>query len=185
VDRREAILDAALKLFAERGYHGTSVALIAERAKVGTGTIYRYFKDKEVLVNVLYQQGKRAMSEAVLAGLAQDLPPRGLFHEVWRRMVEFSRKYPDVLMFLEFHHHAPYLDQESRDLEDRIKAQFHEFFESCRRQQITKDVDPEIVLSIVTGVFIGGEKAFMRGEISRTPENEALAEELCWEAIRR
>ena len=35
MDKREAILGAALALLAERGFHGTSVALIAERAKVG------------------------------------------------------------------------------------------------------------------------------------------------------
>ncbi len=185
MDKREAILEAALALFAERGYHGTSVALIAEKAQVGAGTIYRYFKDKEVLVNTLYQHWKRAMSEAVLSSMQQDMPPRRLFHEVWHRMVKFSRKNPKVHMFLEFHHHAPYLDEESRDLGDRIKAEFHEFFETCRRQQITKEVAPEILMSIVTGAFTAMEKAFMQGEIEPTPENEALAEELCWEAIRR
>ena len=185
MDKREAILDAALELFADRGYYGTSVALIAERANVGAGTIYRYFKDKEVLVNVLYQEHKRAMSEAVLSGLEQDLPPRRLFHVVWQRMVAFTRDNPKVLMFLEFHHHASYLDRESRDLGERVKAQFYEFFERCRRDQITKEAPPGILMAIVTGTFHGMEKAFMAGEIEPTEENEALAEELCWEAIRR
>lgn len=94
-------------LFAERGYHGTSVALIAEKAQVGTGTIYRYFKDKNVLVNVLYQEHKRNMFEAIRPGLNQDLPPRQLFRQVWHRMVNYYRNNPNVLMFLEFHHHAP------------------------------------------------------------------------------
>jgi AcrR family transcriptional regulator len=49
-DKREAILRAALELFSERGFYGTAVPLIAERAKVATGTIYRHFKDKESLV---------------------------------------------------------------------------------------------------------------------------------------
>ncbi|MFH1135399.1 MAG: helix-turn-helix domain-containing protein [Pseudomonadota bacterium] len=74
-DKRTAILEAALTLFAKRGYHGVSVALIAARAQVGAGTIYRYFRDKEVLVNALYRKHKREMSEAILSGLEQDLPP--------------------------------------------------------------------------------------------------------------
>ena len=43
-DKSTAILEAALALFAERGYDGTPVPLIAEKAGVGAGTIYRYFE---------------------------------------------------------------------------------------------------------------------------------------------
>lgn len=185
MDKREAILDAALDLFAERGFHGTSVALIAERAGVGAGTIYRYFKDKEVLVNALYQEHKRMMSEAILSGLQKDLPPRQLYHEVWRRMVRFSRENPKALIFLEFHYHSPYLDEKSRELEDEIRAEFYRFFEDCRLRQITKDVSPEILMFLVIGAFVRLEKAFMGGEMERTTENERIAEELCWETIRR
>ena len=59
LDKKELIMAAALELFAERGYHGTPVSLIAEQAKVGSGTIYRYFKDKDDLVNTLYRHWKR------------------------------------------------------------------------------------------------------------------------------
>src|SRR5438067_8425981 len=43
-DKREAIMSAALELFVERGFYGTAVPEIAERAEVGAGTIYRYFE---------------------------------------------------------------------------------------------------------------------------------------------
>ena len=46
-DKREAVLGAALELFVERGFHGTTVPEIAERAGVGAGTIYRHFASKE------------------------------------------------------------------------------------------------------------------------------------------
>src|SRR5689334_15289154 len=57
-DKREAILAAALELFVERGFYGTAVPEIAERAGVGAGTIYRYFESKETLVNELYREQK-------------------------------------------------------------------------------------------------------------------------------
>src|SRR6185369_16360221 len=66
-DKRERILDAALSLFAERGFHGTPVPLVAERASVGAGTIYRYFASKEALVNALYQRWKMAFIDCVSA----------------------------------------------------------------------------------------------------------------------
>ncbi|MGN6106845.1 MAG: helix-turn-helix domain-containing protein, partial [Kofleriaceae bacterium] len=55
-DKREAIIAAALELFVERGFFGTAVPEIAERAGVGAGTIYRYFESNEALVNAIYRQ---------------------------------------------------------------------------------------------------------------------------------
>ena len=45
-DKADAILAAALNLFVERGFHGTSVLSVAERAGVAAGTIYHYFVAK-------------------------------------------------------------------------------------------------------------------------------------------
>ena len=53
-DKREDILRAALELIAEHGFHGAPMAMIAERAGVGAGTIYRYFENKDVLIAELY-----------------------------------------------------------------------------------------------------------------------------------
>jgi AcrR family transcriptional regulator len=51
--RREAILDAALTVFAERGYEAARLDDMAARAGVAKGTLYLYFKDKEALFEAL------------------------------------------------------------------------------------------------------------------------------------
>jgi len=45
-DKRTAIIEAALKLFTERGFHGTSTAQISKEAGVATGTLFNYFPTK-------------------------------------------------------------------------------------------------------------------------------------------
>ena len=50
---REAILDAALEIFSEQGYHSAQMADIAEKAKVANGTLYNLFKTKENLYQEL------------------------------------------------------------------------------------------------------------------------------------
>ena len=185
MDKRDAILKAALDLFAERGYYGASVAQIAEKAQVGTGTIYRYFKDKDVLVNELYRLWKKKMSEALLTDLPEEMPPRQLFHVIWDRLKKFSRENLNVVKFLEFHHHAPYLDEESQRTCEELKMELHEFFELCRQAQITKEAPSRLLMGILIGAFIGLKKMFSEGELEPTPENDDLAEEICWETIRR
>ena len=47
--KRQAILEQAIRTFAELGFRGTDVQVIADRAGVGKGTVYRYFHSKEDL----------------------------------------------------------------------------------------------------------------------------------------
>lgn len=48
-DTREKILKHAKRLFSEKGYHSAQIADIIESAKIGRGTVYQYFSNKEHL----------------------------------------------------------------------------------------------------------------------------------------
>jgi AcrR family transcriptional regulator len=52
---KKKVLTTALKLFAEKGFHATTTALIAKRAGVSEGTIYKYFSSKDELLSKLLQ----------------------------------------------------------------------------------------------------------------------------------
>lgn len=52
-DRRDQLLDAALHVFAEEGYHSASVSKIAQRANVSKGLMYNYFHSKEQVLSTL------------------------------------------------------------------------------------------------------------------------------------
>ncbi|MDI4646694.1 TetR/AcrR family transcriptional regulator [Cohnella hashimotonis] len=52
----EGILDAAVKVFAEHGYHGSQISKIAKEAGVADGTIYLYFKNKEDILVSLFRE---------------------------------------------------------------------------------------------------------------------------------
>ncbi len=63
-ERREEILDAALSLFAEKGYEGTSVSDIVRSLNVAQGTFYWYFKSKE---EVFQEIARRYAEESMFA----------------------------------------------------------------------------------------------------------------------
>ena len=54
-DKKESIFNAAHEVLGERGFHGLSIAEVAKKAGVATGTIYRYFNDKDDLIRQLHQ----------------------------------------------------------------------------------------------------------------------------------
>ena len=53
--KKRVILDAALKLFAEKGYASSSISCIAETANISKGLMYNYFKSKEELLKIIIQ----------------------------------------------------------------------------------------------------------------------------------
>jgi TetR/AcrR family transcriptional regulator, repressor of fatR-cypB operon len=184
-DKREAILQAALELFAERGFHGTPVPMIVEKANVGTGTMYRYFRDKEELVNVLYRHWKQELVKATIEDLPEDLPLRKLFHEIWHRGVNFALEHSAAYSFLEAHHHSPYLDEESYALTNKLLQRYIGFFERGCGEQIVKDVAPEVLMAVVGGILTELMKKHWGGWFELTPQLIEQAEEICWQAIRR
>src|SRR5688572_10855583 len=121
-DKRRRLLDAALRVFAERGYHGTAVPLVAEAARVGTGTVYRYFASKEQLVNEVFRDAKGRLRVALLDGLDATAEPEVVFRDLWARLVRFARAEPLAFQFLEMQDHVRYLDDQSRAVELQVLA---------------------------------------------------------------
>lgn len=182
-DRRREILDAALGLFVERGFHGTAVPEIAQRAGVGLGTIYRYFESKEQLVNELYRHCKTQMGEALMKASLQG-SPRQQFHAMWEGMVTLVREQPKGFEFVELHHHAPYLDAESRAHEDRMHMVAIELLRHAQREGRLRAGDPEVLMALVIGAFTGLVRFARAGRLQLDEASSALAEQACWDLVR-
>src|SRR5579863_9458398 len=65
---RNAILDAAEAVFAERGFHGARIQDIAERARIAVGTVYNHFSDKDDVLSALLDERTEGLLAQVRAG---------------------------------------------------------------------------------------------------------------------
>ena len=182
--KREAILEAALELFVERGFHGTAVPEIADRAGVGAGTIYRYFDSKEALVNAIYRQEKLHFAHVVLDDFPTSAPTREQFRLLWTRMVAFATAHPSAFIFLELHHHARYLDAESRAVEHRMTELFTSVVTGAQARRELKPGPPRLLMGLVTGAFVGVIRSCVDADQPHGEADWKLAEQCVWEAIR-
>ncbi|MDB4966791.1 MAG: Transcriptional regulator, TetR family protein [Myxococcales bacterium] len=183
--KREAILDAALELFAELGYHGTTVPQVADKAGVGAGTLYRYFENKEALVNALFQKWKRELARQIMERFPVEQPVRTQFHEIWKRAAGFATRHPRALDFLELHHHGSYLDAASIAVEQELLIPIYAFAENAKRLQQLKEISAEILGALVWGGFMGLVNAARKGFVTLDKKTFDHAEECMWQAIRR
>ena len=183
-DKREAILGAALELFVERGFHGTAVPEVAERAGVGAGTIYRYFASKEVLVNELYRRHKQLLATRVLAQFPVEVSAREQFRAFWHRMARFVADEPLGFAFLELHNHRSYLDAESRAVEERLRQFGIKFLERAQQKGEIRAVAPGILIGLVLGAFIGLVRHASECGLTLDTDTWTTAEQCIWEAVR-
>ncbi len=75
-DKRALISDAAVQVFAEKGFHQARVSDIARRAGVADGTIYLYFKNKEDLLLSIFEESMDIMLRDLAASMEGATCPR-------------------------------------------------------------------------------------------------------------
>jgi len=183
-DRRAQILDAAIVCFAKQGFHLTSMHDISAQAGISVGLIYRYFENKEALVNALYQKHKGALTALVLKDFPVDKPARQMVHVLWTRLADYAREQPRAFAFLELHHHADYLDAQSQAVETRIVDLACRFLQAAQARGEVKPYPPMLLIAVLHGAFVGMLRKAWEGLLELTPETSAQAEQCAWEAIR-
>jgi AcrR family transcriptional regulator len=183
-DKRQAILDAALSLFVEKHFHGTSVPEIAARAGVADGTIYRYFISKEALVNELYVLRKRELVAFVARPFRPGMSVKERLVEIGERFMVFAETAPLVVFFLERNHHESYLYPEALAEEVPLVQLIISLLEEGKSQGIIKDIRNEVLMFVLYGALTGIVEANRRGLIRRFEDVKKEVEECLWHAIR-
>jgi TetR/AcrR family fatty acid metabolism transcriptional regulator len=154
-DKRRRIIDAAVKVFAEKGFFGSRVSEIAEAAGVADGTIYLYFKSKDDILISLFQE---KMSEIVkeLQTILADIPDPEV--KMRRYVVEHLKlvaRQPELMQVLtiELRQSARFIKEYSPKGFARYLAVIGSIIEEGQRAGVfRKDLDHGILRRAVFGL---------------------------------
>src|SRR5258705_2773832 len=113
-DKRNAILDAATRLFAERGLTAAPTSEISKQAGVAEGTLFTYFETKDDLINVLYREIKLELADAMMSDFPRKKNVRTRLQHVWDRYVNWGIAHPRHRKALEQLQVAKALTKKSR-----------------------------------------------------------------------
>lgn len=185
-DKRRIILDAALRVFAAKGYHGTTVPEVADASGVGTGTLYRYFANKEDLVNEVYRDAKLRLRAALLDGVPEpEFVKRDSaeqwFTDLWQRLGAFAKAEPETFRFLEMQDHVDYLDIKSRQLELSVLMPLWMTGKRMHAKDALAPIDT--LIALLWGAFVGLVKAARLGYIQLDDKRLAQAGKACWRML--
>ena len=188
VDKRSEIIQAALDLIVEHGFHGTSMAMVAEKAEVGAGTIYHYFESKEALIKKLYQELEEKVMVILWEGDPISKPIRERFIHLWTALLKYFIAHPLYFRYIEQYHNSPYGVSWRRDkilskTDDRDI--FKNLFEEGIAQQVTKGLPLSMLFALAFGPLVALARDHTLGFVILDDTLIAQIVEACWDGIKR
>ncbi len=149
---KQRILDEALTLFAENGYDGTGVDLIAERVGIKGPSLYKHYKGKEEILNALIDAAEERYeeyfgSEKHIGKLPQS---REEFIKVTMERISFTMRDPVIrktrmLLVQEQFRNERISEATTRHQLDGIQRMFAKVIKGMMDEGIVKNDDPELL----------------------------------------
>jgi TetR/AcrR family transcriptional regulator, fatty acid metabolism regulator protein len=99
-DKRRVILEAAIRVFAEKGYHEARVGDIAEEAGVAYGLLYHYFGSKDEVLETIFRETWQMMLETVRSVEQADESAREQLRKVAAVVLRSWKRTPDLIRVL-------------------------------------------------------------------------------------
>ena len=187
-DKRDKVVRAALELIAERGYHGAPMAMIAEQAGVGAGTIYRYFENKDALIIDLYREIDERIYTAIMAGYAPEKPIRERFHHIITVLMRYFIEHPSDFRYLGQFHNSPYGAEVRRNIilsNNGDNYIYRQLLEEGVSQQVIKDLPMVVLFALAFGPLKAVVRDHILGFITLDDAMIEQIMEASWDGIRR
>ena len=182
-EKQEALFEATVKVVNEIGFAASSVAKIANEAKVSAATIYIYHKNKEDLLVSTYLTIKRHTSRVILRGFDDKRPIREILERAWFNMFEYTMEHSHYFHFAEQFANSPYADL--IDLEE-VEGYFEPIIKALQRgidQNLVKNVSIDILKAFIYYPIVVLSNSRMCKDFEICDENMKIAFGLAWDAI--
>jgi TetR/AcrR family fatty acid metabolism transcriptional regulator len=177
-DKRRLILDAAVRVFASKGYHASRVGDIAEEAGVAHGLLYHYFRSKEEVLETISRETWRDVADAVRSVEASDESAHDRLAGIAKILLRAWRRDPNLVRVL--------VREVTRSSHlqtriDEIEAAFTGLERIIARGQqdgeFRADVDPRMVSYVFYGALEEILTGWVLGQLEDGDEAIARAEE--------
>ncbi|MFZ9888215.1 MAG: TetR/AcrR family transcriptional regulator [Myxococcota bacterium] len=183
-ERRKQILQAAVEVFAERGYHGCRISDVADRAGVAYGLVYHYFGNKESLLAQIFKSNWNVFAKALEELAEQETSTVERVRQVVRFLMnafEFNPLIVKVLV-LEFGRSSRLGDTLDSPEVARVFAAMERMLREGRdRGELAPSLDPRAL----TVVFLGALEAALASFVIPTGSEEHSEGAETFEAMQR
>ncbi|WP_353929888.1 helix-turn-helix domain-containing protein [Okeanomitos corallinicola TIOX110] len=154
IQTRDRIINAARRLFAAKGFDGTTTRDLAQAAGVAEGTLFRHFANKKA---ILVEVATNGWVE-ILTDLLTELSEMGSYKavaQVMRRRMWNMQKNMDMMRvcFMEVQFHPDLRDRIQTEVIDKMTDVAEAFFQTAMDKGVYRRMDAKLVAKVFLGMF--------------------------------
>ncbi|HCH0724013.1 TPA: TetR/AcrR family transcriptional regulator [Vibrio parahaemolyticus] len=184
VDKRDQILAAAEQLIAESGFQGLSMQKLANEAGVAAGTIYRYFSDKEHLLEEVRLNVAKRIASAVQAGVNDDMPLKERYRTMWLNIWNLASSNLNAISNRVQYDSLPCTTRNKTwELERKMFAQVDRLFNQGKEEGVFKPLDNEVLSGLSFEASVALARKHALGFYQLDDDALEAAIEASWDAI--
>ncbi len=155
---RQEILSAALRLFAEKGFHNVSMQEIAAQAEFATGTLYNFFASKEDLFFEILAASAEDALDLVLSELGDPGDERQKLSRFIHAHERFVREHRDALQLYLHESRGRYLpgprvEAKKREIDERVISRLSDVIAAGISRGILNEVDPVVAAKCLSATL--------------------------------
>ena len=185
MDKKERILNAALKLFVEFGFHNTPTSKIAKEASVANGTLFYFFATKDELVKALYIEIKSRLTEHITENLKDETSLHEILKKYYTATLQWALQHKTEFRFIEQFNTSPYLNQiASEEIEKHVNPVL-DILRNGIKDKIIKPMDVDIIFTLISGHTFSINQYLVSKQLSEVNQNKIIDEtfDLLWDMI--
>jgi AcrR family transcriptional regulator len=151
-DKRRQLLDAAVRVFARKGFHASRVGDIAEEAGVAHGLLYHYFKSKDQVLEAVFHENWSVLLERIESVEETDEAAADQLRHIAAIVLRTWLHLPDVVrVVIQEFGRSPELAERIGELARPIDAIQRVIARGIERGEFRRDVDPRVAATVVYG----------------------------------
>ena len=176
-DKRRQLLDAAVRVFARKGYHASRVGDIAEEAGVAHGLLYHYFRSKDQVLEAVFHENWNALLARIASVEESDEPAADQIRHIAAIVLRTWLHLPDVVrVVIQEFGRSPELAERIGELTQPIDAIQRVIERGIERGEFRKDIDPVFAATVVYGGIDELLTGWVLGRLPSGEEDVAAAE---------
>lgn len=188
--KREEIIQATINLVSECGFHGAPTIKIAEKAGVAELTIFRNFKTKEQLFDVIFDELRSRMNDYVTADHDTSQSIKDRFFVLCNRFCSYMETWPKKINFMEQYYHSAQGWHRRHDIINDVDPSFRDYpmmalLDEGRKMGEIKNLPLTVLIGVVVGPLFNFERhqQFKKTRHSKQMQEQAI--QACWDGVSK
>ena len=184
-DKRNAILDAATRVFAERGLTDAPTSEISKQAGVAEGTLFTYFRTKDDLINALYREIKLELADAMMSDFPRKKSVGIRLRHVWNHWVNWGIANPKQRKVLAQLTVSEVLTKDSRDAGSAPFVEFQAMIRDAIERRVFRNDVPVELISKSLGALVEATIDLTVANRSKAKQYRDSGFQVFWAGITR